>query len=201
VVSKIKTLCPFTSKSYKELDLKELSRAGRILRKVFEGKGSDVSKFKESNEMAPMAYKWDYDKSKLKLGLKGKVGLDKYYVKLPIHPTSRLERLDVEVWASKVEQRYLIGFWETDSDFRIMCELKGSVYKDVEPHGYINPIQTNEVKTESRMRAEGFASTGEKYRPLSKQDMPGYRIQQLPPEEREVLATATSGDFSWRGFK
>jgi hypothetical protein len=44
-------------------------------------------------------------------------------------------------------------------------------------------------------------STGEKPRPLSKQDMPGYRIQQLTPEEREVLSTATSKDFSWRGFR
>lgn len=44
-------------------------------------------------------------------------------------------------------------------------------------------------------------STGEKHRPLSKQDMPGYRIQQLTPEEREVLSTATSKDFSWRGFR
>ena len=42
---------------------------------------------------------------------------------------------------------------------------------------------------------------GEKFRPLHRQDMPGYRIQQLSPDEREVLSTATEKDFSWRGFK
>jgi hypothetical protein len=39
------------------------------------------------------------------------------------------------------------------------------------------------------------------YRPRSKDDMPGYRIMQLKPEEREALSHATAKDFSWRGFK
>jgi hypothetical protein len=38
-------------------------------------------------------------------------------------------------------------------------------------------------------------------RPLARAEMPGYRIKQLSPEEREVLATATAKDFGWRGFK
>lgn len=30
---------------------------------------------------------------------------------------------------------------------------------------------------------------------------PGYRIKQLSEHERELLKTATSDDFKWRGFK
>jgi hypothetical protein len=44
-------------------------------------------------------------------------------------------------------------------------------------------------------------ANGEKHRPLSPSDMPGYRIQQLSPEEREALSHATAKDFSWRGFR
>lgn len=44
-------------------------------------------------------------------------------------------------------------------------------------------------------------SNGEKRRPLSTSDMPGYRIKQLSPDEREALSHATSKDFGWRGFK
>ena len=35
----------------------------------------------------------------------------------------------------------------------------------------------------------------------SKSTKPGYRIQQLSEEDRELLKTATSDDFKWRGFK
>jgi hypothetical protein len=31
--------------------------------------------------------------------------------------------------------------------------------------------------------------------------MPGYRIKQLDPDEREALSHAKAEDFSWRGFK
>ena len=44
-------------------------------------------------------------------------------------------------------------------------------------------------------------SNGEKRRPLRESDKPGYRIQQLHPDERATLKTATSNDFTWRGFK
>lgn len=58
----------------------------------------------------------------------------------------------------------------------------------------------------TRAMMESFLSSsnrgnGEKHRPLERCDMPGYRIKQLKPEERETLSRAKSEDFSWRGFK
>lgn len=37
--------------------------------------------------------------------------------------------------------------------------------------------------------------------PLMTYEMPGYRIKQLNPDEREALSHAKASDFSWRGFK
>ena len=58
-----------------------------------------------------------------------------------------------------------------------------------------------ECLTDNAMCESALSGTGEKRRPLQKSDMPGYRIQQLCPEEREALSKATAEDFSWRGFK
>jgi len=58
----------------------------------------------------------------------------------------------------------------------------------------------------SNAMMESFLSSsnracGEKHRPLSNSDMPGYRIKQLNPDERKALSHAKAEDFSWRGFK
>lgn len=66
-------------------------------------------------------------------------------------------------------------------------------------HRLIDKITSNAMM-ESVISSSSRAN-GEKHRPLSPSDMPGYRIQQLYPEEREALSHATAKDFSWRGFR
>jgi hypothetical protein len=51
------------------------------------------------------------------------------------------------------------------------------------------------------MHSTSSSMPAEKSRPLSKSDMPGYRIAQLSPAERKVLSMAKPEDFGWRGFK
>jgi hypothetical protein len=58
-----------------------------------------------------------------------------------------------------------------------------------------------EKLTDNALNECAATGRGEKRRPLSKSDMPGYRITQLNLEEREALSHAKPEHFSWRGFK
>jgi len=70
--------------------------------------------------------------------------------------------------------------------------------KKVGLHRLIDKITSNALT--ERVCSTNPAS-GMKHRPLSTVDMPGYRIKQLNPDEREALSHAKAEDFSWRGFK
>lgn len=69
-------------------------------------------------------------------------------------------------------------------------------------HRLIDKI-TDNVMSEGSRNIPRYNSSmpGVKRRPLSKSDMPGYRIMQLTQDEREVLSCAKTEDFRWRGFK
>lgn len=66
-------------------------------------------------------------------------------------------------------------------------------------HRLIDRITTNAMM--ERSIHNGSRSCGKRFIPQWAEDMPGYRIQQLAPEEREALSHAKAEDFSWRGSK
>lgn len=69
-------------------------------------------------------------------------------------------------------------------------------------HRLIDRIANNAMCEGSRnMHSVNSSMPAEKRRPLSKSNMPGYRIAQLSPAEHKVLSQAKPEDFSWRGFK
>jgi hypothetical protein len=70
-------------------------------------------------------------------------------------------------------------------------------------HRLIDKITDNAMCEGSRNIPSCYNSSmpGTKRGPLSKSDMPGYRIMQLSHDEREVLTHAKAEDFSWRGFR
>ena len=71
--------------------------------------------------------------------------------------------------------------------------------KRISLHRLIDKLTTNAM-TELFLHM-GNRACDRPFRPQSASDMPGYRIKQLSPDEREALSHATSEDFSWRGFK
>ena len=120
--------------------------------------------FKEFSETflneSPVAHDGDFKGNKVKLGLISVIVIDKYWKKLKLIPSIKLDSAnDYKIFALD-KKRAFIGYLTQDKkNYKIVSELFLSSYTDIDKFDYKNVVQTSEIRTDYSFRGSGFATS------------------------------------------
>lgn len=110
---------------------------------------------------SPIAHSGDFKGNKVKLGLISTIVLDKYWTKIPLIKSDRLDNSEkYEVYVIDNSKRAFIGYKTEDGkSYKIVSELFLSLYHEIDKFGYKKVLQTSEVRTDTVFRGFGFATS------------------------------------------